>query len=165
MSKTKSVKIAKLLGYLLAAVLVSSAARAAETGKPASFDPTVGVYKGKGDKCVRPTEFMRRNHMQLILHQRDVTMHEGIRTPTYLLTNCIDCHADPKTHSVLGQHGFCQSCHVYAAVTIDCFSCHSPSPENSDQIRKASVSTPKRLIDMMQTSAVLTEGTANEVTR
>jgi [DsrC]-trisulfide reductase subunit J len=154
MLKTTRVKIARLTGCLLAAVLLCSAASAAETGKSATFDPTVGVFKGKGDKCVRPTEFMRRNHMQLILHQRDETMHEGIRTEKYQLTNCIDCHADPKTNSVLGKDGFCESCHEYAAVSIDCFSCHSSSPEKAVQERKAAVSAPARLIDLMQTSTV-----------
>jgi hypothetical protein len=56
-------------------------------------------------------------------------MHEGIRTRQYSLKNCINCHADPKTNSVLGEDGFCQSCHSYASVTIDCFSCHSSAPE------------------------------------
>jgi hypothetical protein len=27
---------------------------------------------------------------------------------------------------VLGQEGFCSSCHEYAAVKIDCFECHTP---------------------------------------
>ena len=155
--KTK-VKIAKLTGCLLALLLVSSAAGAAETGKLATFDPTVGVYKGKGDKCVRPTEDMRKNHMKYILHQRDETMHEGIRTEKYQLTNCVDCHADPKTNSVLGKNGFCASCHEYAAVSIDCFSCHSPSPEKAGEERKASLPVPNRLVDMMQSSTVPAAG-------
>jgi len=155
--KTK-VKIAKLTGCLLALLLVSSAAGAAETGKLATFDPTVGVYKGKGDKCVRPTEDMRKNHMKYILHQRDETMHEGIRTEKYQLTNCVDCHADPKTNSVLGKNGFCASCHEYAAVSIDCFSCHSPSPEKAGEERKASLPVQNRLVDMMQSSTVPAAG-------
>ncbi len=82
-----------------------------------------------GDKCVEPTEEMRRNHMEKILHQRDKTMHQGIRTTQHSLKNCIDCHADPKTNSVLGKDGFCESCHRYAAVQIDCFSCHNAQRE------------------------------------
>ena len=141
------------LGIVTACLFAATMAFAADAGsgtKSATIGPVIKIYKG--NKCVRPTEFMRRNHMQLILHQRDVTMHEGIRTEKYQLTNCVDCHANPKTNSVLGKDGFCESCHEYAAVSIDCFSCHSPSPENSGQTRNASVSTPKRLIDMMQTS-------------
>ena len=123
--KTKNVKIAKLIGCLLAASLASSAALAAETRTSAPADPTARIYKGKGDKCVEPTADMRRNHMKYILHQRDKTMHQGIRTTKHSLKNCVDCHADPKTDSVLGQDGFCSSCHHYASVQIDCFSCHS----------------------------------------
>lgn len=84
-----------------------------------------------GEQCVEPTEEMRRNHMEKILHQRDRTVHDGIRTKQHSLKNCINCHADPKTNSVLGQDGFCDSCHRYAAVKIDCFSCHSAEREAS----------------------------------
>jgi [DsrC]-trisulfide reductase subunit J len=153
--KTK-VKIAKLIGCLLSAVLLSSAALAAETDKTAAIGPVIKTYKG--DKCVRPTEFMRRNHMNLILHQRDETMHEGIRTEKYLLTNCVDCHANPKTNSVLGKDGFCESCHEYAAVSIDCFSCHSPSPEKTGPAQKAATPKPERLNGMARVSAQLNAG-------
>ncbi len=116
-------KTAKLIGCLLAAALVSSAALAAETGKPARIGPTVKIHRG--EQCVEDTEFMRRNHMKVILHQRDQTMYQGIRTTKHSLKNCVDCHADPKTNSVLGQEGFCSSCHHYASVHIDCFTCHT----------------------------------------
>ena len=85
--------------------------------------PVVNITQG--DQCVEPEDVMRRNHMEFIMHQRDKTMHEGIRTTQYSLKNCVNCHADPKTNSVLGKDGFCSSCHQYAAVTIDCFSCHT----------------------------------------
>ena len=42
--------------------------------------------------CVEPTAEMRRNHMNYILHQRDETMHRGIRTKQYSLVECINCH-------------------------------------------------------------------------
>ena len=80
-------------------------------------------------ECVEPEEEMRRNHMEYILHQRDKTMHEGIRTKKYSLNECVACHASAKTGSVLGEKGFCQSCHAYASVRIDCFSCHASKPK------------------------------------
>ena len=80
-------------------------------------------------KCVEDTATMRREHPDLLLHQRDLTMHEGIRTKKYSLKACVACHASKKTGSVLGKNGFCQSCHEYAAVKIDCFSCHEPRPK------------------------------------
>ena len=88
--------------------------------------PTVNVTQG--EQCVEPTDDMRRNHMTYIMHQRDKTMHQGIRTTKHSLKNCVDCHADPKTNSVVGKDGFCSSCHQYAAVTIETASTGAPAP-------------------------------------
>jgi hypothetical protein len=30
---------------------------------------------------------------------------------------------------VLGKDGFCESCHRYAAVSLDCFGCHTDKAE------------------------------------
>ncbi len=92
------------------------------------------ISKGKGDKCVAPTDEMRKFHMQKILHQRDDTMHKGIRTKTFALKECINCHV-PENSSVRfgdSEH-FCSSCHNYAADTIDCFQCHADRPQTKKQ--------------------------------
>jgi len=92
---------------------------------------------GKGGQCVDDPKFMRTNHMKLIVHQRDETMRKGIRGGKYSLANCVECHASKVNHSVLGSNqNFCQGCHAYAAVKIDCFECHSSKPR---EFRKASV--------------------------
>ncbi len=84
---------------------------------------------GKGGQCVEDPKFMRANHMKLIVHQRDLVVRQGIRGSKYELTNCVDCHASKVNNSVLGSNqNFCQGCHVYAAVKIDCFECHSSKP-------------------------------------
>ena len=80
----------------------------------------------RGEACVAPTAEMRRDHMNLLLHQRDRTLRRGIRETRFSLKNCVDCHASRETGSVLGKEGFCSSCHEYAAVSIDCFECHTP---------------------------------------
>jgi hypothetical protein len=80
----------------------------------------------KGEQCVAPTEEMRRDHMNMLLHQRDRTLRQGIRESRFSLKNCVDCHAGRDTGSVLGKEGFCSSCHAYAAVSMDCFECHTP---------------------------------------
>jgi len=80
-------------------------------------------------KCVEDTALMRREHPDLLKHQRDLTMHEGIRTKKYSLKACVQCHASKTTGSVLGEKGFCQSCHAYASVQIDCFNCHEAKPK------------------------------------
>jgi hypothetical protein len=83
-------------------------------------------------ECVEPTADMRRNHMKYLLHHRDKTMHEGIRTKQHSLRECIDCHAVPgrdgKIPSIHSREHFCNSCHSYAAVKMDCWECHTPKP-------------------------------------
>lgn len=111
---------------LLAAVLLSarpaSAAEATRVPKPV-------IEAGQGEKCVENTEFMRKNHMKLLSHQRDKTMHQGIRTKNHSLNGCIECHASRKNGSVVGSdQNFCQSCHSYVAAKLDCFECHSSKP-------------------------------------
>ena len=80
--------------------------------------------------CVEPTADMRKNHMEYILHQRDETMHEGIRTRQHSLVECINCHVSdaPDAPRVSSKEHFCNSCHTYAAVNIDCFQCHADRP-------------------------------------
>jgi hypothetical protein len=79
--------------------------------------------------CVEPVEIMRREHMNLLLHQRDETVLDGERDSKYSLVGCMDCHnpADDAASAVRypdPQH-FCAGCHLYASVDIDCFECHA----------------------------------------
>ena len=80
-------------------------------------------------QCVAPTDVMRRDHMKFLLHQRDETVLEGIRTKKYSFTGCIDCHAqagkDGQIVRAQDPEYFCTACHTYASVQIDCFECHS----------------------------------------
>ena len=94
---------------------------------------TIGAHAGgpkikieRGEACVAPVAEMRRDHMKMLFHQRDRTLRQGIREARASLKGCIDCHASQKTGSVLGKEGFCSSCHAYAAVSMDCFECHTP---------------------------------------
>jgi hypothetical protein len=120
----------KRVGLLLGAALAASVSATAIAGDTdVSGVPLPKINIARGDHCVEPTPVMRRDHMLFILHQRDRTMHLGIRTKQFSLKNCVDCHASKTTNSVLGKDGFCQSCHAYAAIHIDCFSCHSDKRE------------------------------------
>lgn len=93
-----------------------------------------------GEKCVEPTDIMRREHMNFILHQRDETMYKGIRggAAKHSLKGCIDCHVaynhQGKAIPVNDQGQFCQSCHHYVAVNIDCFSCHRAIPDAQNKV-------------------------------
>ncbi|MBX2835749.1 MAG: hypothetical protein KTR35_02770 [Gammaproteobacteria bacterium] len=94
------------------------------------------IPKAKGEQCVAETDFMRRNHMRLLVHQRDETVIKGIREEPFSLVECIDCHVQTNNEGepirVDAQGQFCQSCHDFAAVKIDCFGCHAAIPDDSD---------------------------------
>ena len=111
---------------LVAALAVAWPVIAADSSRV----PKPVIEAGKGEQCVESTDFMRRNHMELLKHQRDATMHQGIRTRNHSLNGCIECHASRKNNSVVGsEQNFCQSCHSYAAVKLDCFECHASKPK------------------------------------
>lgn len=91
------------------------------------------IPRGQGEKCVEDTDFMRRNHMILLMQQRDDTMLKGIRNGRFGLKECVACHAvagpDGMPVTVTSSKHFCRSCHDYAAVNIDCFQCHASRPD------------------------------------
>ena len=116
----------RVAGLLVAGLIAAGLALAQEKRAARVALPTVKIEKGEA--CVAPVAEMRRDHMKMLMHQRDRTVHLGIRTAQHSLKGCIDCHASPGANSVLGKDGFCASCHAYAAVKMDCFECHSPAP-------------------------------------
>ena len=64
--------------------------------------------------------------MEFLKHDRDDTVRRGIRTLKHSLAACVDCHANAADNRVLGsERHFCQGCHSYAAVKLDCFDCHA----------------------------------------
>ena len=118
---------------LLVLVCMTGLACAAEEQNAGTGGLLPVIPMGQGDSCVEDTDFMRRNHMDLLSHQRDKTMLKGIRGKAYSLKECISCHAvngpDAKPVTVSSPQHFCRSCHDYAAVSIDCFQCHASRPE------------------------------------
>jgi hypothetical protein len=97
-------------------------------------DFVVGSSKAAGlENCVEPTEYMRRNHMEVIRHQRDTTVYGGIRSTKHSLSGCVECHVgyDDKHQPVAidDDDQFCSACHDYAAVTLNCFDCHATVPQ------------------------------------
>ncbi len=84
------------------------------------------------DSCVEPTPLMRKKHYAFLKHDRDITVHQGVRTIRHSIAGCVDCHAAKddagKYIPVTAEGQFCQSCHEYAGVELPCFSCHSTTP-------------------------------------
>jgi hypothetical protein len=115
--------------FALACAALSTHAPALAEGASASrgLEPTIA--RARGEKCVADPAFMRRNHMDLLKHQRNETVHRGVRDARASLKGCIGCHASAATGSVaLAQTDFCVGCHSYAAVKVDCFECHASKP-------------------------------------
>jgi predicted CXXCH cytochrome family protein len=113
-----------LAAGLASVVMTAGAGDAAWLPKPA---------RGRGESCVADTDWMRRNHMTVLIHQRDKTVHDGIRTERFSLKGCVECHAvrgaDDKPVTVASPTHFCRTCHDYTAVRVDCFECHASRPE------------------------------------
>ena len=90
------------------------------------------VKATRGEACVEPLPVIRRDHMKFLMHQRDDTVHRGIRGARHSLVGCIDCHAakdDAGQWVRIDAPGqFCESCHAYTSVKIDCFECHAALP-------------------------------------
>lgn len=123
----------RALVFILAMIFLPTLAVAQEGGGV----PSPSITKARGDKCVADTDYMRRFHMKELSHQRDGTMHEGIRTKRFSLKECVACHsttdADGKPVPINAPGEFCASCHEYAAVQVDCFQCHATKPGEDRQ--------------------------------
>ncbi|MBF0560542.1 MAG: Hdr-like menaquinol oxidoreductase cytochrome c subunit [Alphaproteobacteria bacterium] len=120
--------------FILAVLMVTLLGVASAT---AGDGPLPTIPKGMGDHCVADTQFMRRNHMEMLKHHRVETMRDGIRTRTYSLANCFTCHvvkgADGKPVTIRNPAHFCNACHEYAGVRPDCFDCHASTPNAPEQ--------------------------------
>ncbi|HEY0885916.1 MAG TPA: hypothetical protein VGE20_11570 [Ramlibacter sp.] len=114
----------------LALMLAWTVAASAALAQPAGRTPLPVVERAvQGSQCVAEPAVMRRNHMEMLRHQRDDTVRAGARSGQFSLKGCINCHASRETGSVArAETNFCVSCHAYAAVKIDCFECHAAKP-------------------------------------
>jgi len=117
-----------LIGFTLLSTSTLVGTAQAETPFPTIHEPS-----DESLKCIHPEDEMRRNHMEYILHQRDITMRDGIRTEEDSLAKCINCHVEPNDQGEIAdidsRDHFCNGCHQYAAVQIDCFQCHADRPQ------------------------------------
>ena len=87
----------------------------------------------EGDQCVEPADWMRDNHMTLLVDWREGLVRDGIRE--YVATDgtkyenisltgtCLDkgCHSSKDE--------FCDRCHTYVGAEPDCWSCHVEGEE------------------------------------
>ena len=123
-------KHGKIIPLVVAVVLLLSVPFLYAGDEQSDLGPVIPA--AKGDRCVEPTEVMRHRHHEFILHQRDETVHRGVRTEKYRFTRCIDCHIQATAAGDYPRHDdenhFCTVCHRYSSVSIDCFQCHADRP-------------------------------------
>ncbi len=145
MRRPFAIRFRRLLALALCAAAAAAAPAAADDTAGRTAKPSIHVDLTK--QCVDRPEVMRRTHMNLLKHQRDRTLRAGIRGEKVSLNGCIDCHAGPGAGAAAGSavgspQAFCESCHRYAAVTIDCFDCHQPKPGGAARAAAATGSRP-----------------------
>ena len=133
------VTVAMLLAVVAGSRMIILAHAADNTKEPvrlASLAPV--IPPASGEQCVADTDLMRSDHMALLNHQRDETVLEGKRDNPFSLVACVNCHAqtaaDGSPIRIDAKGQFCESCHSYAAVKIDCFTCHAAVPEQAKVI-------------------------------
>ncbi len=101
----------------------------AGTGQAAARPDIVKPTQEK--QCVESTEFMKANHMQLLIQWREEVVRNGDRT--YVATDgksyeksltgsCLKCHSNKAE--------FCDRCHDYAHVQPNCWNCHTAPKES-----------------------------------
>ncbi len=108
---------------------VSASDPAARVAKPA-------ISVDRSTQCIDSPDVMRRTHMDMLKHQRDRTVRAGMRGEKVHLNGCVECHAGPGAGAAAGSvvgspQAFCEGCHRYAAVKLDCFGCHQARPAAS----------------------------------
>jgi hypothetical protein len=126
----RALRVAAVTGVIALAALASAACAGGTNGKPAAGTLLPAIEAARSGPCVADPAFMRRNHPDLLKHQRNETVHLGVRDQRASLKGCIGCHASAETGSVAAaKTDFCVSCHSYAAVKVDCFECHASKPQ------------------------------------
>ena len=121
------IRAATRSGLLLGLLLFSIAAFADDSGSLLPIIPPA-----MGEACVEPNDVMRREHMDFLMHQRDDTVHGGIRGAKHSLVGCIGCHVQKDARGaaipVNAKGQFCEGCHSFAGASMDCFECHATVP-------------------------------------
>ena len=100
-------------------------------GKAAPAPELILTEKAKAAKvCVRSTDYMKAEHMQLLDIWIDSVVRRGARIYVSpdgseynmsLSNTCLDCHSNKAE--------FCDRCHNYASVRPYCWDCHIDNPK------------------------------------
>ncbi|MCZ7559361.1 MAG: hypothetical protein M5U30_04315 [Burkholderiaceae bacterium] len=144
------------LAAIVAALCAAAFAGAALAADPAGRVVKPSISVDRSTQCIDSPEVMRRTHMDMLKHERDRTVRKGIRGEKVSLNGCIDCHAGPGAGAAAGSaagspQAFCETCHRYAAVKLDCFECHQARPAGAQPARaQAGAAPPARAAQAAQ---------------
>jgi hypothetical protein len=102
---------------------------------------TPAIQKLAPKQCIMPTDWMRANHMLLLIDWREQVVRtgesgvrlggrvfqspDGRKFEASLSNTCMACHSN-KTQ-------FCDQCHNYVAVTPTCWGCHQDKEQKVAQ--------------------------------
>jgi hypothetical protein len=84
--------------------------------------------------CVRPTSYIKVEHMQLLDVWRDTVVRDGKRIYVNeegkhfnmsLSNTCMECHYNKDK--------FCDACHTYASADPYCWDCHIENPKETKE--------------------------------
>ena len=148
---------------LLALRRVALAPRWRADGAPAAC-PSRSIEAGSAaTQCVEPTDVhAAQPHGAAEAPARRHRARRHARRASYSLKDCIDCHASRETGSVAAARpNFCDSCHSYAAVKLDCFECHASKPATPAGTRAARVAPASRRHAMSEPQRRRTQASAD----
>jgi hypothetical protein len=107
----------------------------AHTDKHINIGDKAQEYKdaGKSEQIHPDLREIRMMHPSFLLHKRDKTLRQGVRTRNNSLKGCINCHSatdDKDEYIPINQpEQFCSTCHQKVGTSLDCFSCHRTTPK------------------------------------
>jgi len=121
-----------VLGLLVFLALITFPVWYNAAGGAPDSAPEIELPKDE-ERCIADREFMRREHMQLLVDWRDQVVREGQRTHTtedgrqFPMSlsgttlardggSCMSCHRN--------KDAFCDRCHDFLAVEPVCWDCH-----------------------------------------
>jgi predicted CXXCH cytochrome family protein len=83
------------------------------------------LERARAEPCVAEPARMRRDHMEMLKHEREASVQRGEKGSASL-RQCVECHASRESGSVAQRReDFCVGCHAYTGVKLDCFECHA----------------------------------------
>lgn len=137
---SNSIKMTQSVLMTVLILMFSIGLSACDGAKPPELMKAVKQFDSDATRDEH-VKYMRINHMDALLHKRDQTLINGIRTKKNSLKACINCHVPEIHNGEILRHTnpehFCSTCHNFVTQKLDCFECHVDHPVSSNDSAKA----------------------------